>query len=54
MKNKPPERPLEFGFASEAFNLVIEQTEDGARVQRELDEQREAKRMNEDRQTTID
>ena len=34
---------FEFPFASNAFNLVIEQTEDGARIQRELDEQRKAK-----------
>lgn len=32
------ETPLEFGFEEEPFQLVWEQTDDGVRVQRELDE----------------
>lgn len=37
------DQPLEFGFQEEPFQLVWEQTDDGARVQRELDEAAAAK-----------
>lgn len=36
-------QPLEFGFEEEPFQLVWEQTDDGARVHRELDEAAAAK-----------
>lgn len=36
MKHKA--QPLEFSFTKETFNLEIETTLDGARVQRELDQ----------------
>jgi len=50
MKPKPkPARPIEFTFVADCFNLAIEDTEDGARRQAELD----AIRANDERQTTI-
>lgn len=35
MKHKA--QPLEFSFASETFNLAIDGTDDGERIQKEID-----------------
>lgn len=50
---KLPDVPLEFEFANDAFALVPESTEDGARVQRELDEAYGAKKAQEKAQIQL-
>lgn len=47
-------KPLEFSFASDAFNLAIEGTEDGERIQREIDSIKTAKEQSEKRQLSLD
>lgn len=46
-------KPLEFSFASEAFNLAIEGTEDGERIQREIDAIKRAKEEAEKKQLSL-
>lgn len=47
-------KPLEFSFASDAFNLAIEGTEDGERIQREIDAIKMAKEQADARQLSLD
>lgn len=54
MPKKHKAQALEFSFTSDAFNLAVETTDDGARTQGELDADREAKVNNEEKQLRID